>query len=71
MWKQRLGDMNDNGESFADLCATNNLVIDGSVFNHIRIYKDTKGNLSVTRPVNGEPDRPPVHHMEFSSLSSG
>ncbi|KAH3710356.1 hypothetical protein DPMN_069833 [Dreissena polymorpha] len=33
--------------------------------------KDTQDNLCVTRPVKGEPDRPPVHHEEVSSLSSG
>ncbi|KAH3860472.1 hypothetical protein DPMN_023372 [Dreissena polymorpha] len=36
MGKQGLGEMNDNGERFADLCATNNLVIGGSVFHHSR-----------------------------------
>ena len=33
--------MNDNGERFADLCATSNLVIGGSLFQHRRIHKDT------------------------------
>ncbi|KAH3781381.1 hypothetical protein DPMN_159208 [Dreissena polymorpha] len=32
---------------------------------------DTQCNLSVTRPVNGEPDLPLVHRNEVSSLSSG
>ena len=32
--QQGLGDMNDNGERFADLCATSNLVIGGSFFEH-------------------------------------
>ena len=34
-----LGEVNDNGERFADLCALSNLVIGGSVFQHKRIYK--------------------------------
>ncbi|MBN3278047.1 CFDP2 protein, partial [Polyodon spathula] len=33
--------MNDNGERFADLCTTGNLVIGGSVFHHRRIDKAT------------------------------
>ena len=41
MGKQGLGEMNDNGERFADLCATSNLVIGGSVFHHRRIHKAT------------------------------
>ena len=34
-----LGDMNENGEKFADMCALNNLVIGGSVFAHRKIHK--------------------------------
>ena len=34
-----LGDMNNNGERFADLCAKYELVIGGSVFPHKRIHK--------------------------------
>ncbi|XP_052238000.1 craniofacial development protein 2-like [Dreissena polymorpha] len=41
MGKQGLGEMNDNGERFADLCALSNLVIRGSVFHHRRIHKAT------------------------------
>ena len=41
MGRQGLGEMNDNGERFADLCAENNLVIGGSVFHHRRIHKAT------------------------------
>ena len=33
--------MNDNGERFADLCASNQLVIGGSIFPHKRIHKAT------------------------------
>ena len=41
MGQQGLGEMNDNGERFADLCATSNLVIGGSFFHHRRIHKAT------------------------------
>ena len=36
-----LGQMNENGERFADLCALNQLVIGGSSFPHKRIHKAT------------------------------
>ena len=36
-----LGQMNENGECFADLCALNQLVIGGSIFPHKRIHKAT------------------------------
>ena len=35
------GQMDDNGERFADLCALSDLVIGGSVFQHKRIHKAT------------------------------
>ena len=41
MGQQSLGEMNDNGERFVDLCATSNLVIGGSLFQHRRIHKET------------------------------
>uniref|UniRef100_A0AAV2J1Z3 Reverse transcriptase domain-containing protein n=1 Tax=Knipowitschia caucasica TaxID=637954 RepID=A0AAV2J1Z3_KNICA len=41
MGKQGLGEMNENGERFADLCAASNLVIGGSVFHHRKIHKVT------------------------------
>ena len=41
MGQQGLGEMNENGERFADLCAANNLVIGESVFSHRRIHKAT------------------------------
>lgn len=41
MGKQALGEMNENGERFADICALNNLVIGGSLFPHKRIHKAT------------------------------
>ena len=37
-----LGEMKDSGERFADLCALNNLVIGGSVFQHEKIHKAKK-----------------------------
>ena len=36
-----LGQTNENGERFADLCALNQLVIGGSIFPHKRIHKAT------------------------------
>ena len=36
-----LGEMNNNGERFVDLCALNSLVIGGSVFPHKKIHKNT------------------------------
>nr|KAG5697588.1 hypothetical protein BaRGS_019809 [Batillaria attramentaria] len=36
-----LGQMNENGERFADFCALNQLVIGGSIFTHKRIHKAT------------------------------
>ena len=36
-----LGQMNENSEFFADLCALNQLVIGGSILPHKRIHKAT------------------------------
>ena len=36
-----IGEMNENGEMFADLCPFNRLIIGGSVFPHRRIHKAT------------------------------
>ena len=36
-----LGQMNENGERFADLCALNQLMVGGSIFPHKRIQKAT------------------------------
>ena len=37
MGREGLGDMNDNGERFADFCDLQDLVIGGSVFPHKKI----------------------------------
>nr|KAG5689204.1 hypothetical protein BaRGS_014860 [Batillaria attramentaria] len=36
-----LGELNENGERFADTCALNSLVIGGSIFQHKKIHKAT------------------------------
>ena len=41
MGNHGLGEMNENGELFADLCANNDLVIGGSIFPHKKIHKAT------------------------------
>ncbi|VDP54878.1 unnamed protein product [Schistosoma margrebowiei] len=41
MGRHRLGERNENGERFANLCASNKLVIGGTVFPHKRIHKAT------------------------------
>ena len=41
MGRQGLGNMNENGERFADFCAMNNLAIGGTIFPHRRIHKAT------------------------------
>uniref|UniRef100_A0A8C4XXD4 Endonuclease/exonuclease/phosphatase domain-containing protein n=1 Tax=Gopherus evgoodei TaxID=1825980 RepID=A0A8C4XXD4_9SAUR len=41
MGTHTLGEMSENGERFVDLCALNNLVIEGSIFPHKRIHKST------------------------------
>ena len=41
MGTHRIGEMNGNGEMFADICSFNILIIGGSVFPHRRINKAT------------------------------
>ncbi|VDP51845.1 unnamed protein product [Schistosoma margrebowiei] len=41
MGRHRLGERNENGERFANLCAFNKLVIGGTIFPHKRIHKTT------------------------------
>nr|KAG5711442.1 hypothetical protein BaRGS_025869 [Batillaria attramentaria] len=48
-----LGQMNENGERFADFCALNQLVIGGSIFPHKR---NPQGHMEIAGPCHGEPD---------------
>ncbi|CAH8489250.1 unnamed protein product [Heterobilharzia americana] len=41
MGREALGEMNENGELFAEFCAFNDLVIGGTVFKHKGIHKAT------------------------------
>ena len=41
MGQHALGEMNENGDRFADLCGLYDLVIGGSIFAHKRIHKAT------------------------------
>ncbi|VDP56290.1 unnamed protein product [Schistosoma margrebowiei] len=41
MGRHGLGEKNENGERFANLCAFNKLVIGGTIFPHERIHKAT------------------------------
>ncbi|VDO69787.1 unnamed protein product [Schistosoma margrebowiei] len=41
MGRHELGERNENGERFANLCAFNKLVIGGTIFPHKRIHKTT------------------------------
>ncbi|VDP34387.1 unnamed protein product [Schistosoma margrebowiei] len=41
MGRHGLGERNENGERFANLCAFNKLVIGGTIFPHKRIHKIT------------------------------
>ncbi|VDO51466.1 unnamed protein product [Schistosoma margrebowiei] len=41
MGRHGLGERNENGERFANLCAFNKLVIGGPIFPHKRIHKTT------------------------------
>ena len=41
MGVQGIGVMNDNGERFANMCASNNFVIGGTIFQHKNIHKAT------------------------------
>ena len=46
MGKRSLWEINyiDNGERFAEICGTNNLVIGGSIFPHKRVHKATRAS---------------------------
>lgn len=60
MGQQGLGEMNDNRERFANLCATSNLR------ELLPSQKDTQADLGITGPVDGEPDLPCMH-LEYIS----
>ncbi|VDP12342.1 unnamed protein product, partial [Schistosoma margrebowiei] len=50
MGRHRLGERNENGERFANLCAFNKLVIGGTIFPHKRIQKTTWTSPDHTTP---------------------
>ena len=41
MGREGIGERNDNGERFVEFCASNQLVIGGSIFQHKQIHKIT------------------------------
>ena len=41
MGRQSIGEMNNNGERFYELCSENNLIIGGTTFQHKDIHKYT------------------------------
>ncbi|KAK4467952.1 hypothetical protein MN116_000217, partial [Schistosoma mekongi] len=41
MGQHGLGERNDNGERFVNLCAFNKMIIGGTIFSHKRIHKTT------------------------------
>ena len=57
-----IGEMNENGEMFTDLCSFNRLIIGGSVFPHRRIHKATW--------VSPESDRPLLHKSEIQEIDA-
>ena len=60
MGKHRVGEENENGELFTDLCTFNDLVIGGTAFPHKKIHKTT---WISPRWKNRKPDRS-LHHRE-------
>ena len=59
-----LGQMSENGERFADLCALNQLVIGRSIFPHPRSH------MKIPRPQNREPDRPYLYQSEVQDVKA-
>jgi hypothetical protein len=41
MGQEGVGNINENGELFADFCAQNDLVIEGTIYSHKTIHKTT------------------------------
>ena len=64
MGKHGLGEINENGERFAETCALNKIVIGGSIFPH-------KSYLGITRSRDREPDRPHLHRQDIQKVPSG
>ncbi|GFR64373.1 craniofacial development protein 2 [Elysia marginata] len=48
-----IGQMNENGERFADFCAMNQMFIGGSIFS---TQKHPQGDLEISRPHNRKPN---------------
>lgn len=48
MGKESIGEMNGNGEHFADFCGLNDLVIGGTIFPHRTIHKITWKSPNMT-----------------------
>ena len=61
-----MGEMNDNGERFADLCAIKNLAIGGS-FSPTQEY--IQGYTGLPGPQNSKPNRPRVYREEIQTFS--
>ncbi|VDO51213.1 unnamed protein product [Schistosoma margrebowiei] len=53
-----LGERNENGEKFANLCDFNKLVIGGTIFQHKRIHKTTWTSHYI------KPNRPYLHQQK-------
>ena len=68
MGRHGLGEMNDNGERFADLCASYNLVIGSSIFPP---QTDPQGNLEIARSGDRESDRPHLYLQEVQTDTAG
>ena len=73
MGQHGLGEMNANGNRFANLHALNSLFTGeagggGGGGECLPAQKDTLGNLGITRPVNREPDRPFIHRKKVKKV---
>nr|KAG5709545.1 hypothetical protein BaRGS_001595 [Batillaria attramentaria] len=60
-----LGQMNENGERFADFCALNQLVIGGK---HLPTQAHPQGHMEIAGPCHGEPDRSHLHQPEVQEI---
>ena len=66
MGKFGTGEMNENGELFADFCGLNNLVIGGTIFPHRDIHKNTW--VSPDRRTTNQLDHVTINKRWRSSL---